>query len=300
VSTYFVVTTILTIGFGDISPISLREVIFAVVLEISGVTLLCVISSNLVAVLLDTDLAEYTEQYKVMQRHLRFWRVSDRDRNALREYAQYQWESTHGTSNMKTVLQNLPPSLRRSLQFEMTRKQFSNSPTFQMLAPHHLIYITDALSFKTFSPGQILHTQGERADRMFFCRSGIVSILVDGMVTATHKCSGNLYGEYECLTGGANSSTVKAVTYADAWVYRMEHFVKLLHRRADIRMVVLDRFAALAPDQFSEILEVLVPDPELRARVVEFNRRRGMKMDRPKRRESTLSESRGRDDEGDV
>jgi hyperpolarization activated cyclic nucleotide-gated potassium channel 2 len=280
---YYVITTILTIGFGDITPVTLREVVFTVVLEITGVTLLCVITSNLVAILMDTEFAQYTEEYAIMGRYLRFWKVSEKEQHAMREFAQYQWESTRGTANLREVLQGLPPSIRRSIQFEMTRQQFSSSPTFQALGPGHLIYITDSLIFKSYCPGEVLYEQGEHADRMFFCRSGIVSIIVDGTVTATRRCDGNLHCEYECLTGRPNAATVKAVTYTDAWIYRMESFVKLLSRKADIRMLVLDRFAAIAQDQFGEILETLVPDPELRASVTDFNRRRGMRVERSRR-----------------
>jgi hypothetical protein len=67
-----------------------------------------------------------------------------------------------------------------------------------MLSPHHVIYLTDALSFKSFSPGEILRAQGERSGRMLISRSVIVSIQVYGKVRATHKCSGNVYGRAEC------------------------------------------------------------------------------------------------------
>jgi hypothetical protein len=273
-----VTTTFLTIGFGDITPITLSEMVFTVILQISGVTLQCVIASNLVAILMDTDFSEYTQEYKLMQRYLRFWKVEDRHRHAMREYAQYQWERMRGAVNLTSLLLGLPVRIRRSVQFEMTREHFSNSPTFQGLGPRHLMHITDALMFRNFSPGEILYRQGDPATHMFFCRSGIVSIIVDGQVVATQPCEGNLHCEYECVTGGANSCTAKAVTYADAWVYRMKDFVSLLARKSDIRLLVLERFSAMAPDQFDDILAVLVPDSELRRTAMDFQRKRGIKL----------------------
>jgi hypothetical protein len=227
---------------------------------------------------MDTDFSEYTQEYKLMQRYLRFWKVEDRHRHAMREYAQYQWETMRGTVNLTNLLLGLPVRIRRSIQFEMTREHFANSPTFQGLAPRHLLHITDALTLRNYSPGEILYRQGEPATDMFFCRSGILSIIVDGQVVATQPCNGNLHCEYECVTGGLNAWTAQAVTYANAWVYQMKDFVNLLSTKSDIRLLVLERFSAMAPDQFDEILGVLVPDPELRRTAMDFQRKRGIKL----------------------
>jgi hypothetical protein len=108
---YLVVRTILTIGFCDILRISLREVILAVVLEMSGVPLQWVKNWNLVAVLLDTDLMEYTRQSKVIPGCVR------RRSEGTGRVRTVPMGVDAGTSNMRTVLQNLPPSLRRSIQF---------------------------------------------------------------------------------------------------------------------------------------------------------------------------------------
>jgi CRP-like cAMP-binding protein len=274
-SVYFVMTTIFTIGFGDISPQTRTEIIITILLEIVGISLFSLIMSYLVSILIDPEENDYVHHYKVMQNYLRFWHIPEEHHRALREYCQYQWETTRGTGNVKRILQSLPVTIRNTMKLEMVRIFFEGARSFQGLSQIHLVYIADAMVLKTYSPGDLISEQGDEADRMYFFQSGLLSVIMDGKRVATQSCGeGLIMFEYEMLLGQVKASTLKAITYMEVWVYRLEDLVKLIARKTDIRLIILDKLEKEFRDRFPRVLERIVPDEALRQSVIEFNQAR--------------------------
>ena len=271
VTVYFVMTTILTIGFGDISATTTTEVVITIFAQLTGVAIHSVLTSYLVAILIDPVQTDYVHHYKVMQEYLRQRKVPRSHRRAVREYCQYQWETTRGTGNVKRILQSLPPVIRNTITLEMTRTFFQGTDTFTALTQGQLVRITEQMSFKTYSPDDIICEQGKEADRMYFFRSGIISFIVDGRPAITQSCAQEIiHGEYEMLIGDRISSTVKAITYVECWIYRLEDLIELLEKNPLIRIPVLDRLQLNNAAVFPQILERLVPDQHVRNQYIEM------------------------------
>lgn len=281
VSVYFVMTTTMTIGYGDVTPVATVEVIITIFVQLIGVAIHTVFTSYLVAILIDPDKTDYIEHYKILQNYLRFWKVDEEIHRSVREYCQYQWERTKGTGNTKRILSSLPASIRNDITLEMTRHFFEKTDTFTSLKMSHLVRVTDQMTFKRYSPGDIISEQGEEADRMFFFKSGIIALVVDGRTVATEVCTldKNVQGEHEMLVGGLNTMTTKAVTYVECWMYRFEDLVLLLRKYATIRMLVLDRLHITKPSAFQHIMTRIVPDVQMREEYMEMIRRRELAED---------------------
>jgi hypothetical protein len=237
-----------------------------------GVSLHCVITSFFVAILIDDDHDDYFHHYSVMQNYLRQWKIDNKHRRAVHEYSQYQWETTRGTGNVKRILQSLPVSVRNALKYEMAREFFEKSIMFEGMDDMGLVYIVDGFTFKTCAPKEVIFKQGEYANKMFFCKSGHVSIIRDGSVCETRWCGGTVCGEYELVTGDVYDATMEAITYSEIWIYRVEQFTRLLQRKQEILKFVITKLAFFGQDQLDRIMTILMPDDEFRARFVESYR----------------------------
>jgi hyperpolarization activated cyclic nucleotide-gated potassium channel 2 len=269
---HFVLTAMMSVGFAHLEATTLLETIVILSVEVFGVVWQVILMSVLVAAMIDPDRAEAVHDAASVQRYLRSRNVECR--RAVREYAEYVWETARGIGDLRSMLKSLPLTIRNSLKFELAGDYFRRSPTFQDLTPAQLVYISDDLAHETFTPGEVLCEQGRTADRMFLFRGGVVSVEFDGREIAKQRCDGQMQCELDAIGGRGNSLTIRAVSYVEVWVYRLEKLVELLKKRSDIRMVVLDKFQKIAPTDFNEILATLVPDPEVRHRVLGFNRRR--------------------------
>ena len=271
VTVYFVMTTILTIGFGDIAATTTIETVITIFAQLTGVAVHSILTSYLVAILIDPVQTDYVHHYKVMQEYLRQKKVPRSHRKAVREYCQYQWETTRGTGNVKRILQSLPSVIRNTITLEMTRTFFQLTDTFTALTQGQLVRVTQQMSFKTYSPGDTICEQGAKADRMYFFRSGILSFIVDGHSALSQNCGqGIVHGEYEMLIGESISSTVKALTYVECWIYRLEDLIELLEKNTLIRIPILDRLQLNNTAVFPQILQRLVPNETIRNRYIEM------------------------------
>jgi hypothetical protein len=268
-------TTVFTIGFGDLSPTSRTEVILVLILELIGISLTSLVTSYLVSILIDPEETDYIYHYKVMQNYLRLWKMPEDDHSALREFCQYQWETTRGTGNIKRILESLPMTIRNTVKLEMVRAFFEGCLTFQGLPQSILVYVADGLILKTFSPGDVISKQGDVADRIYFFQSGLLSVVMDGRRVATQPCgNGLILCEYEMLLGEVKASSLKAITYMETWYYKLSELVDLIARKADIRLMVLESLEAEFGDRFPTVLKRVVPNDELRQAVIEFNAER--------------------------
>ncbi|KAK8891486.1 hypothetical protein M9Y10_028695 [Tritrichomonas musculus] len=274
VSIYFVMTTILTIGFGDISPITTAEVIITIFVQLIGVSMEALMTSMMVAILTDPISADFVQNYKVTMDFLKLKKVDSGTRIAVHNYYQYMFERTDCTGNMKHALKSLPDSLRSTIKLEMTKNFFVQTKSFISLSNKQLIQIVDVMSFKTFSPHDVITVQGEQRDRIFFFGSGILAVIEDGRCTMSKSCkTGFVDGELDTFLKKFNKNGLVALTYVEAWVLRLDDIVQLMQDKEDIRFLMLNELFKIyenSPQDFQLILCNTVPDQALRKNVDEI------------------------------
>ena len=271
VAVYFVMTTLLTIGFGDISPVSTPEIAMTIIIQLLGVSMHAVLTSMMVAILIDPVSAEFVQHYKVMQDYLTFKKIKKKYRESIHNYYQYQYERSGDIGDIKRILKTLPVSLKSTIKLEMTKTFFQLTKSFSLLSNKQLVRIVDVMTFKTFSPNDIIQIQGEKCDRIFFFKSGIVSVIIDGRNVLTQSCSeGVVNGEYEMFLGMDNPTGMEAVTYVESWILKIEDVMRLMQTKEDIRYLILKKLNQEYPDRFQKILTTTIPDENMRASIEEM------------------------------
>lgn len=274
VSIYFVLTTILTIGFGDISPVTTTEVIVTIFVQLIGVSMQAMMTSMMVAILIDPISADFVQNYKVTMDFLKLKKVDKGTKISVHNYYQYMYERTDCTGNMKRVLKSLPDSLRSTIKLEMTKVFFLQTRAFTSLSGKQLIRVVELMSFKTYSPHDVITVQGEQRDRIFFFGSGILAVIEDGRSTMTKGCDkGIVDGELDMFLKRFNKNGLIAVTYVEAWVLKLDDIVRLMQEKEDIRFLILNEFYRIfmnGQPEFQTILVNTVPDKSLRKNVEEI------------------------------
>lgn len=271
VSIYFVLTTILTIGFGDISPITTAEVIVTIFVQLIGVSMQAMMTSMMVAILIDPISADFVQNYKVTMDFLELKKVDLSTRISVHNYYQYMYERTDCTGNMKRVLKSLPDSLRSTIKLEMTKIFFLQTKSFTSLSSKQLVRVVELMSFKTFSPHDVITVQGEQRDQIFFFASGILAVIEEGRTKMTKTCEkGIVDGELDTYLKRFNKNGLIAVTYVESWILKLDDIIKLMKDKEDIRFLVLNElYRIFINDQseFQTILSNTVLDESLRKNV---------------------------------
>lgn len=261
VAVYFVMTTISTVGYGDILPRTTPETIVLIFIQITGVIFHAFITSNLVKLLIDPLSSDFIMHYKVSQDFLRFKKVDRSLRREVRHFSQYRWETTRAAGGIRTLLKQFPPTLRAQLKLELTERYFKQTLIFSNIKTKYLLKVAGQLSHAIFSPTDYLVHQDEYCDCLFFIGRGITQVVVDEQPVATQDCNDNVVlCERQLLLKSRVANSIRALTYVDVWVLSRDSISFLMRRSRTLASHIIANLEKTFPAVMQSILYNLFGD----------------------------------------
>ncbi|KAF3704433.1 Potassium voltage-gated channel subfamily H member 6 [Channa argus] len=273
---YFTLSSLTSVGFGNVSPNTNSEKIFSICVMVIGSLMYASIFGNVSAIIqrLYTGTTRYHTQMLRVKEFIRFHQIPGGLRQRLEEYFQHAWSYTNGI-DMNAVLKGFPESLQADICLHLNRSLLQNCKAFRGGSQACLRAL--AVRFKTVHapPGDTLIHYGDILDSLFFIARGSIHVIRDDVVVAilgetSHHAvrsynaqnpylknrmysnilvlaeKNDIFGEYIHLYDetGKSSSDVLTITYCD------------LHRilRDDL-LEVLDIYPSFA-DTFWRNLEI--------------------------------------------
>ncbi|XP_068161561.1 potassium voltage-gated channel subfamily H member 6 [Antennarius striatus] len=243
---YFTLSSLTSVGFGNVSPNTNSEKIFSICVMVIGSLMYASIFGNVSAIIqrLYSGTTRYHTQMLRVKEFIRFHQIPGSLRQRLEEYFQHAWSYTNGI-DMNAVLKGFPGSLQADICLHLNRSLLQNCKAFHGGSQACLRALS--MRFKTVHapPGDILIHYGDILDSLFFISRGSIQVIRDDVVVAILE-KNNIFGESIHLydePGKANAD-VHTITYCD------------LHRilRDDL-LEVLDIYPSFA-DNFWRNLEI--------------------------------------------
>jgi len=119
-SLYWTVTTLATVGYGDITPKTHLEIILAVLIMITGAILLAVAVGNVVGIIsqFDQGQSEHRNRQSTITRYLRINGVEPEIVEQIRRFNDYQWSRWRGIRPQE-MLSGLPSELRNQVTLKI-------------------------------------------------------------------------------------------------------------------------------------------------------------------------------------
>ncbi|KAI6187981.1 Cyclic nucleotide-binding domain-containing protein [Aphelenchoides besseyi] len=214
---YFTLSTITSIGFGNVSATTDLEKIFTIVMMILGSLMYASVFGNVSAIIqrLYSGTARYHTEMSRLREFIRFHQVPNPLRQRLEEYFQHAWSYTNGI-DMNTVLKGFPDCLQADICLHLHRNLLNSSPAFAGTSPGCLRALS--LRFRTTHspPGDTLVHRGDILTGLHFIARGSVEIVKDDMVMGILG-KDDVFGENPLLYDdvGKASCSVRALTYCD-------------------------------------------------------------------------------------
>ncbi|XP_076330088.1 uncharacterized protein LOC143235770 [Tachypleus tridentatus] len=214
---YFTISSLTSVGFGNVAPNTNMEKIFSVLVMLIGSLMYASIFGNVSAIIqrLYSGTARYHTQLLRVKEFIKFHQIPNPLRQRLEEYFQHAWTYTNGI-DVNTVLKGFPECLQADICLHLNRNLLQNCPSFKDASPGCL----RALSMKfmtTHAPsGDNLVHRGDVLTALYFISRGTIEILRDNVVMAILGKT-DLFGENPCAysTVGKSSCNVCALTYCD-------------------------------------------------------------------------------------
>jgi voltage-gated potassium channel len=237
---YWTITTLTTIGYGDILPVGNVQTVFVIVIEFMGAAMYGLIIGNIANLIANIDIAKtkFKEKMKTINTFLNYRNIPNDMKKKVNSYYYYLWDSRHGY-NETEIMNDLPLQLKESISLHLNKDIIAKVPLFTGASEEFIKEIIFNLESVVFTPGDYIVKAGEVGDDMYFIGSGAVDVLsADGKQHFATLTEGQFFGEIALLLRTPRTATIKAREYSDFYRLKKETFESILKKYPEFEKTI--------------------------------------------------------------
>jgi voltage-gated potassium channel len=227
---YWTIETLSTVGYGDVTPATNAETLYAIGVMIFGVGVYGYIIGNVASILANIDpaKAQHLANMEKLTAFMNYRNIPPRLQKRLRDYYAYLWEKRMSFDE-SNVISALPPSLRTDVSLFLKRDIIEKVPLFQGASDEFIREIALQMTPVIFTPGDYVYKAGESGRDMYFITQGTVEVMSkDGSAVYATLTDGDFFGEIALVLSQPRTACVRAVSYCDLYRLDKEMFGRVL------------------------------------------------------------------------
>ncbi|KAG8452396.1 hypothetical protein GDO86_004264, partial [Hymenochirus boettgeri] len=215
-SLYFALSSLTSVGFGNVSANTDTEKIFSICIMMIGALMHALVFGNVTAIIqrLYARRFLYHSHTRDLQDYIRIHGIPKPLKQRMLEYVQTTWALNNGIDTNE-LLHSLPDELRADIAMHLN-KELLQTPLFALASRGCLRSLSQNIRSSFCTPGEYLIRQGDALEALYCVCSGSMEVLKDGVVLAILG-KGDLIGcelSFEETVIKANAD-VKGLTYCD-------------------------------------------------------------------------------------
>uniref|UniRef100_A0A8C1WXX2 Voltage-gated delayed rectifier potassium channel KCNH4 n=1 Tax=Cyprinus carpio TaxID=7962 RepID=A0A8C1WXX2_CYPCA len=215
-SLYFTLSSLTSVGFGNVCANTDAEKIFSVCTMLIGALMHAVVFGNVTAIIqrMYSRRSLYHTRMKDLKDFIRVHRLPQQLKQRMLEYFQTTWSVNNGI-DVNELLHDFPDELRADIAMHLN-KDILQLPVFEGASRGCLRSLSLHIKTTFCTPGEYLIRQGDALQANYFVCSGSLEVLKDNMVLAIlgkgDLIGSDLPGQNHVIKTNAD---VKALTYCD-------------------------------------------------------------------------------------
>ncbi len=250
-SLYWAITTLTTVGYGDITPVTLPEILFTAVVMVLGVSLYAYVIGNVASLIssLDSAQARFQDQLAKVRSYLKEHHIPPSIQVKVIDYYYYRWETRRDLGDL-SALQNIPRSLYAQIILHLHKEALEKVPLFKEASYELIEQMVLALKSEIYPPHEYVVREGQRGRAMYFILKGRVQILSERTGEAFETLGpGQFFGEIALLYSTIRTASVKTLSYCELFKLDQDHFDDVLHNNPEFAL----KMKAIAAERYQKV-----------------------------------------------
>lgn len=241
---YWVVTTIATVGYGDITPDRSNplQLIYTMCVMVFGVGVYGYLIGNMATMIANLDVARAQHQEKMarMTAFLKYRNLPATIQTRIRDYYNYIWETRRGYDE-SSIIMDLPDSLKTDVSLYLNTEIVEKVPMFRGGSSEFIRELVIELRPVIYLPDEYIFRKDEFGDRMYFISKGRVEVVSpDGVQVYASLGEGAFFGEMALVFDQPRTASARAADYCDLYYLDKSVFDRVLNRFPEFKKSVLD------------------------------------------------------------
>jgi voltage-gated potassium channel len=232
---YWTVTTLTTVGYGDITPQTNAGRIYTMFVMFVGVGVYGFVIGNISRIFAES--ARYKEQtrekFAELNTFMKYYHIPNRLQSAVFNYYNHLYTKRLSDNDTK-IISELPQALKVELQVYMNMKLIRNLPVFKFCSQACLKEVASALEQKFYAPGDTIIRIGELGDEMFVIGHGVVDVILEDGSIVAQLHEGQFFGEAALLKETTRNANVRASTYTDLYRLSKDDFLRIIENHPEL------------------------------------------------------------------
>jgi CRP-like cAMP-binding protein len=227
-SVYWAVVTILTVGFGDITPHTNAEKLYTCFVIIAGSVFYAIVFGNIALLIQNLDISyqRYRDKLDSLEEFIKIYKVPNTLANNLRNTHKSLWQ-IHKGIEMNELIDELPPSQRTATRMFLHKNLVQKLDWFQRFSTEFIENLVTRLTTEIYLKGEFIFKQGELPSAMYFLARGSVRIYNDNF--SVEQGENTYFGEIGLVIDTRRTASVVTLEHSELCVLSKEDFFEVLN-----------------------------------------------------------------------
>jgi hyperpolarization activated cyclic nucleotide-gated potassium channel 2 len=232
-SIYWATTTMITIGYGDITPTTKGEKLFAISVMLFACAVFAFVMNKINELLADLDSksATYKARLVSIMTYLVKKKVNHELKMRIKQFAEFMLQVNSSYNiDQGELLGMLSENLKHELIIQLNLKQLKMC---KVLTENFSIRFVEQCSYilheKNYTVDDLIFNEEEQDDcALYILKSGMVEFLALKTYTHLKEMDKGVFGEIAFITGGKRTATARAAEFCRIFRIKREDFLHIL------------------------------------------------------------------------
>ena len=241
-SFYFIIVTMNTVGFGDITPINDIEIMTIIVFIFIGCGLFAMNLSSIGQILrnLTKKSSECSKELNIINQFMSEKNVNFDLRIKIRKYLQYIWneENLEGIEQQTQIINKLSDSLKEELLLEANGPIIRDIKLFNLnFSEESLRQMIKIMKEMKFTPGDLIFRQEDQDDKsIYIIKKGYVEIFYESSdirspnIIVKKLGPGEIFGELAFFSNKERATCARSCDFTSIFAINKEDFLAIIEK----------------------------------------------------------------------